>query len=247
MLEALVFGLIASGALVIGGTVGAFWHAHERLTGVFLAFASGALVSALCFELFPQAVDLAGTWWAGGGLVAGAATFVVINTLLDKYVAHPHGDAEAGQREVVQEASASRGVGFALLAAVTLDGVPENAALGISLVEEASFVLLLAIFASNLPESLVGAIEMRKGGRSALFAIGIWASAGVALTLAVVLGWAVADGLEPRTLALLLAFAGGAVLASLADTLMPEAFVKGRPVNAFATVAGFFLSFVLAH
>ena len=40
--------------------------------------------------------------------------------------------------------------------------------------------------------------------------------------------------------------AGGAVLASLADTLMPEAFEHGRPLNAFATAAGFFLSFVLA-
>jgi hypothetical protein len=37
-----------------------------------------------------------------------------------------------------------------------------------------------------------------------------------------------------------------AVLASLADTLMPEAFEHGRPLNAFATAAGFFLSFVLA-
>lgn len=44
----------------------------------------------------------------------------------------------------------------------------------------------------------------------------------------------------------MVAFAGGAVLASLADTLMPEAFVKGRPLNAFATAAGFFLSFLLA-
>jgi zinc transporter, ZIP family len=247
VLEALVFGLIASSALVIGGTVGAFWHAPTRLTGVFLAFASGALISALCFELFPQAVDMGGRAWAGGGLLAGAATFVAVNTLLDKFVAHPHGDPEAGQREVVQEASASRGVGFALLAAVTLDGLPENAALGISLVEEASFVLLLAIFASNLPESLVGAIEMRKGGRSPLFAIGIWSAAAVVLALAVVVGWGVAGGLGNETVAVLLAFAGGAVLASLADTLMPEAFVKGRPVNAFATVAGFFVSFVLAH
>lgn len=51
---------------------------------------------------------------------------------------------------------------------------------------------------------------------------------------------------SPDQLALPLAFAGGAVLASVADTLMPEAFVKGRPFNSFATAAGFFVSFVLA-
>ena len=40
--------------------------------------------------------------------------------------------------------------------------------------------------------------------------------------------------------------ADGAVLASLADTLMPEAFEHGRPLNSFAAAAGFFLSFILA-
>jgi len=34
--------------------------------------------------------------------------------------------------------------------------------------------------------------------------------------------------------------------ASLADTLMPEAFEHGKPWNSFATAAGFFLAFMLA-
>ena len=77
------------------------------------------------------------------------------------------------------EEAATRGshaaVGFALLAAVTLDGVPENLALGVSLLSGGgSIVLLVAIFCSNFPEALVGAVAMRRGGRSALFAIGIW-------------------------------------------------------------------------
>ena len=240
-----MFGAVASSALVLGGTLGAFWHAPTWLTGALLAFASGSLISALCFELFPEADHLGGSTRAGLGLVSGAAVFVVVNTLLDKYVAKSEPDLQAGQREVVRE-SAGGGIGFALLAAVTLDGLPENAALGVSLVEESSFVLLLAIFASNLPESLVGAVEMRNGGRSARFAIAIWLVAAVLLALAVVLGRMALGGASDDVLAFLLAFAGGAVLASLADTLMPEAFVKGRPVNAFSTAAGFFVSFLLA-
>jgi zinc transporter, ZIP family len=55
---------------------------------------------------------------------------------------------------------------LALLAAVTLDGVPENLALGVSLVGGASLSLLVAIFFSNLPESLVGAVAMRNFGTS---------------------------------------------------------------------------------
>jgi ZIP family zinc transporter len=72
---------------------------------------------------------------------------------------------------------------------VTLDGVPENLALGVSLVSGAgSIVLLVAIFCSNFPKSLVGAVAMRRGGRSAFFAIGIWTLAAVLLTLALFLG-----------------------------------------------------------
>jgi ZIP family zinc transporter len=66
------------------------------------------------------------------------------------------------------------------------------------------------------------------------------------LAIAVVAGRALAGPMSDDTLALALGFAGGAVLASLADTLMPEAFEQGRPYNAFATAAGFFLSFMLA-
>jgi zinc transporter, ZIP family len=286
MWEAIVFGLLASSALVIGGALGSFWQPSTRVTGAMLAFASGTLISALAFELFPEAVELGGLAPAGWGLLAGAATFVVVNTWLDSRVAPPEkveeqpaagpgrpggesgADAEAaatarGEGELPRElagaaaeqrekvAVASQGVGLALLAAVTLDGVPENLALGVSLAgEEAtgggSLALLVAIFASNFPEALVGAVAMRSQGRSVGYVVGLWAATAALLTVAVVVGRQALAMAEPSTLAFPLAFAGGAVLASLADTLMPEAFERGRPVNAFATAAGFFVSFILA-
>jgi ZIP family zinc transporter len=286
MWEAVAFGLLASSALVLGGALGSYWQAPTRVTGVLLAFASGTLISALAFELFPEAVHLGGLAPAGWGLLAGAATFVVINTWLDSRVAPPEAvadqaadhrqpqsdsaaatEAAAAARGEVAElpdelagaaadqrqkvAVASQGVGLALLAAVTLDGVPENLALGVSLAGEqatggGSLALLVAIFASNFPEALVGAVAMRSQGRSAEYAIGLWAATAALLTLAVVVGRQALAAAEPSALAFPLAFAGGAVLASLADTLMPEAFERGRPLNAFATAAGFFVSFVLA-
>ena len=266
MAQALVFGLIGSSALVIGGAVGAYWRAPQQISGVLLAFASGTLISALAFELFPEAVHLGGLWPAGLGLIAGGLTFVVINTALDSWVAKGAGEgevpalppeaaeelsgSEAQQTERVREAATGgvgATVGFALLAAVTLDGVPENLALGVSLLSGGgSLVLLVAIFCSNFPEALVGAVAMRRGGRSAPFAIGIWSFTAVLLTAAVVFGHGVFARLPEEHLAFPLAFAGGAVLASLADTLMPEAFEHGRPLNSMATAAGFLVSFVLS-
>jgi len=245
--EAILFAAIASSALVIGGVAGSYWKPPQQLTGVLLAFASGSLIAALCFELFPEAFELGGLWRAGLGLLAGGTVFVVANALLDRYVA---GSSKPEQSEKVREAADSGApggaIGWALLAAVTLDGIPENVALGVSLVEHASYTLLVAIFFSNLPESLVGAVAMREEGRSPAYAITIWVACALLLAVAVVLGRAAFAGASPELLAICLAFAGGAVLASLADTLMPEAFEHGRPYNSFATAAGFFLSFMLA-
>ena len=230
LLTALLFGLAASSALLIGSLIGAFWQPPKPLVAAALAFASGSLISALAFDLFGDAFAHAGGWFAGLGFLAGAAVFIVIDSLLERYTS---GEGTSG---------------FGLLAGVTLDGVPENLALGVSLAGDAeSLTLLVAIFFSNLPESLVGAVAMREGGQTARFAIGIWAICGAVLALAVVLGRAVLSGASEHTLAVCLAFAGGAVLASLADTLMPEAFEHGKPWNAFATGLGFFVSFMLAE
>ncbi|HKR50400.1 MAG TPA: hypothetical protein VJT72_12650 [Pseudonocardiaceae bacterium] len=43
-----------------------------------------------------------------------------------------------------------------------------------------------------------------------------------------------------------MAFAGSAVLASVIDTLAPEAFRTGGSLVALASAAGFFTSFVLS-
>ena len=113
-------------------------------------------------------------------------------------------------QEAATQQAGRAAVGFALLAAVTLDGVPENLALGVSLLSGGGrIVLLVAIFCSNFPESLVGAVAMRNGGRSAPFAIGIWALAAVLLTAAVVFGRGVFAQLPEEHLAFPLAFAGG--------------------------------------
>ena len=165
-----------------------------------------------------------------------------MNTVLDNYV----GDAQDDQREKVEEGARGSAVGFSLLAAVVLDGAPENLALGVSLIEEASVTLLVAIFAANIPEALVGAGAMRDAGRSRRYVISLWCLTAIVLAPAVVIGRLALGGVADETLAFVLAFAGGAVLAALADTLMPEAFEHGRPWNSFATAGGFVLAFVVA-
>jgi zinc transporter, ZIP family len=133
---------------------------------------------------------------------------------------------------------------------VILDGIPENMALGVSLLQTSwtgALALLVAIFASNLPEALGGAVSMRDQDHKRGFAVVVWAVTAVILAAAVVVGKVAFSGVSEGTLSVLLAFAGGAVLASLADTLMPRAYSEGGKLVAFATAAGFFVSFLISE
>lgn len=67
--------------------------------------------------------------------------------------------------------------GMELLVGAVIDGIPENAALGVSLLASDSsvgVVLLAAIFLANVPESISGAVGMRAEGRSRGYVFTVW-------------------------------------------------------------------------
>ncbi len=259
-MQSLIFGIIASSALIIGALIGIRFDLPKRVLAVLLSFAAGALITALAFELFEDAFEKGGIWRAAIGLFVGALVFTVLSALLDRAAQPGKGkpaDEHQGSAKLDTDAAASdrsatkattRGAaGLALLAAVTLDGVPENVAMGVSLgVGSGGLALLAAIFVSNLPESLVGASSMRTQGMSKGKILGLWSICAVLLVGATVLGAGPLAVVDEETISLPLAFAAGAVIASLADTLMPEAYEHGGPAVAMSTAAGFVLSFVLS-
>lgn len=256
MVDALIFGAIASSALILGAWAGVRFQVPKRVLAAMLAFAAGALMTALAFELFQDAFEHGGIWRAAIGLAVGAIVFTFISQRLDR-LAEGHHKQDHGSEKLDTDAAAmnrsattasvSGAAGLSLLAAVTLDGVPENIALGISLTEgSGGLALLAAIFVSNFPEALVGSASMRSQGRSQAWILGVWAICALLLTVAVALGAGPLSNASPETISLPLAFAAGAVLASLADTLMPEAYENGGPTVALSTAAGFILSFILS-
>jgi zinc transporter, ZIP family len=229
--EAVLFAVVASSALPIGALIGVLSPPRRAITAALLGFASGALITAVAFELFEKAFEHGGAWRAGIAFFAGATAFVLIDSWLERR----------------QERQRARGgvVGLALLAGVTLDGIPENLAMGVALLEGSAVTLLVAIFASNLPEAIVGAEKMREELDHRQVVV-IWSATAVLLAIAVVVGYGALEGVGDDGLSWPLGFAAGAVLASLADTLMPEAFGEGGPPVAYATALGFLASFLIS-
>lgn len=227
---ATLYGAAASSALILGAVVGVYLRPSRRFVAGALALSSGALFTALAFDLFREAFEIGGPVVASGWLLVGAAVFT-------------------GVKWWLEEVYSGSSTGPALLANVTLDGVPENVALGIVLIggngSSGALAILVAIFLSNLPEAIGGAKDMTDQGHSAGTAIGIWSVAAVILAGAVIAGNTVFGVFGRPVLAAARAFAGGAVLAGIADEILPDAYEDGGPLIAMATAAGFVVTFLV--
>ena len=63
---------------------------------------------------------------------------------------------------------------------------------------------------------------------------------------AAALGFVLFDAASPQAVALTMAFAAGAVLAMLVDTMIPEAYAQAHDAAGLITVAGFLVGFALS-
>lgn len=224
----LIVVLIVSSSLIIGALWGVLGPLPERVEGFLLAMAGGALIVALMLDMVDPAMAQVPAQVAMGFVALGAVVFSVLDYLIDE-----QWDSDTGG---------------GLLVAITLDGVPENLALGVALIgAEVSEVLALAgaIFLSNLPESAGGARQMRRAGMGRGAALGLWTLTAGLLAGAALLGeWAM-SGTGAAPIAMIRCFAAGAVVASLATEVFPRAFKENHHLAGVAVAVGLIAAMLL--
>jgi ZIP family zinc transporter len=130
-----------------------------------------------------------------------------------------------------------------------LDGIPESIVIGVSLLagHGVSIVALSAVFLSNVPEGLSSAAGMRKAGRGARYIFGVWGGIALASGIAALIGYVLFAGVAPARIAAVKAVAAGAILAMIADTMIPEAFEETHDYAGLVTVMGFLAAFALSR
>src|SRR5215207_5312756 len=74
-----------------------------------------------------------------------------------------------------------------------------------------------------------------------------WGAAELASPCSALSGYAFFDGASAATVAFVQAFAGGALLTMLADTMMPEAFRYGGKQVGLVTTLGFAVAFFITQ
>ncbi len=227
MVEAALWGLVGGLALVAGAGLALTRDMSERVIAYVMAFGAGVLISAVAFDLTEEAIAIGGGGAAAGGLLAGAFLYFSGNRLL----ARRNGGEDSGD---------------AVVLGALLDGIPESAAIGVTLLGGGvSVSFIAAVFLSNLPESVSATADLKRK-HSAAWILRLWLGIAVASALAAAIGYGVLGDASETLLAWVKAFAGGAILCMLADTFIPKAFREGGDKVGLVTVLGFALAALLS-
>ncbi|MFY0636094.1 MAG: zinc transporter [Vannielia sp.] len=220
---------VVSAALILGAAWGLWGKLPKGLEGFMVAMAGGALMVSVTIELIQPALQQTSLIELSVAVAAGALVFTGLDWFIEK------------------QTEGSEGAG--LLLAITLDGIPENLALGVALIgagvpEVAA--LAGSILLSNLPEAAGGAKEMREGEMGRARIMWLWTGTALILAAAAIIGNLALAGVDDEVLALIRGFAAGAVTASLATEVFPQAFREERYGTGVAVTLGLLIAFALS-
>jgi zinc transporter, ZIP family len=222
VLEALLWGAVAASSLIVGALAGVLRDWDTKLVGLVLGFGAGALVASISFELAEAGFRLGGALAVALGLAAGAIVFYAADRAIDRR-------------------AANKASGLALLLGALLDGIPEQAVLGIGIADGhgVSLSLLIAIFVSNLPEAIGSATDMKSGRRGPRRIMLVWTAIAVLCAAATIVGYQLQEIAGAQWRGGINGFAAGALLVMLVGSMIPEATQKAGEKAGLAAVLGF--------
>jgi len=236
MLSAFLWGLLATSSLIVGGVIAIRFTLTKKIIGIVMAFGAGTLIAAISYELIYEAVKLAPkTGFPAYGFFAGAFTFYFIDRLIGKY---------GNRNQINANASNQSRLIVPMVLAIILDGIPESIVIGLGIFEggTVSLAMLVAVFISNLPEAIAGSTGMKASGWSKKRILLLWLVIALVCAVASLAGYGLFTHASEAWLSFIQAFAGGAILMMLANSMMPAAFDHGGKLAGVFTVFGFFVS-----
>ena len=236
---AFAWGTLAASSLVIGAAAALRIRIGLRTIGLIMGFGSGVLISAVAFDLVEEAVGKAsGNWALLLGMFAGCGAFFGGDWLIDR---------AGGARRKSARGAREGDSALAIVLGTVLDGIPESIVIGLTIYESGAVgaAYLVAVFVSNVPEAISSTSGLVAGGWRPRPILAMWTVIALVSGLSSLLGYALFQSASGDTLAFVLAFAAGAILTMLADTMMPEAYEHGGRLVGVVTTLGFLVAFLI--
>jgi zinc transporter, ZIP family len=235
--EAFLWGALAASSLLIGGVLALAFKVSGRLVGLVLGFGAGVLISAVAYELVEEAFTASeGSTWVAVGLFAGSLVYFAGDEVIDR---------RGGEKRKSMGGEQEEGTALAIVLGIVLDGIPESVVIGLTLLEggSVSVAMLVAVFLSNLPEAIGATSGLALAGWRRWHILTLWGIVILVSALAALAGYGLFGDASPDTVAFVLAFAGGAILTMLAETMIPEAYLRGGKAVGLVTTFGFAVAF----
>ena len=238
MAEAFGWGALGAAALLIGALVAYLLSPSRRVIAVVMALGTGLLIGSVSFELVDDALEHQAVAGVAVGVLLGAVVFTVGNWLLVRRGGGDRKDATGAQAD---------GSPLAIVLGSVLDGIPESFVLGLTVLQGGVSVSLLAgVALSNLPEGMSSSSGLKAAGWPRSRVMAMWSVVVLVSALASAAGYAMLDPASGGTGALVEAFAGGALLAMLANSLLPQAYAVEGVVTGPLVVVGFAVSLAMS-
>jgi ZIP family zinc transporter len=238
VLAAFGWGAFGAAALLVGALVAYLLSPTRGVIAVVMAVGTGLLIGSVSFELVDDALEHQAVAWVALMVLGGAATFTVGDWVLDRRGGGDRKDATGAQ---------AQGSPLAIVLGSVLDGIPESFVLGLTVLQGGvSLSLLAGVALSNLPEGMSSSSGLKAAGWPRGRVMAMWSAVVLVSALSAAAGYALLDPQSGRTGALVQGFAAGALLAMLADTLLPEAYEVEGVFTGSLVVLGFAVSLALS-
>src|SRR5436190_8464312 len=186
--NALLWGALASSSLFIGQVLARPLAGSRKAVGLLMGFGAGTLVSAVGYQLVPEASFEHGVG-VGISFALGALTYYVADRTVDR---------QGGEDRQALDVQQDTGSPWAMFLGALLDGLPESFVLGITLALGGAIdtAFLAAVFVSNIPQGVAGTVSLRAAGATSRRITWGWAILTAASAVIAALGFVLADSVQ---------------------------------------------------
>ena len=220
----------------LGGIIGSYIHTtSNKLLSFILSFASGLMLSIICFDLVPEALGISRILYVMLGIVVGIITMVLCDLIVQNKFTY-NSEKQSKETSLLK-------TGIIVSIGLAIHNFPEGLAIGSGF--EASLKLglslALAICLHDIPEGISMAVPMKNGGMKKLKVIFLVILSGITTGIGAFFG-AIIGTISKQVIAMCLSFAAGAMLYIVTGELIPESnkLYKGR-MSAIGNMFGFII------